>query len=326
MGQAEFAGCWARSGPRRAEDPKIGIANQRNSDILGIAPLLDSIRPGDPTIWKAGVRRQPKPLVNPMRSNPVKRAIKAGRTVIGSEISRLRSPDIARLYALAGFDFVFIDMEHSAYSMETVTDMIAAARTGGIVPIVRVPQADYTLISRVLDQGAQGIMVPRVNTPEQVRDIISWMRYPPDGARGFAATMAQTDFEEATIDGLMDANNHQTLCAIQIERKEALEDLDEMLSFPGVDVACLGFTDLSIDLGLPGQLDHPRMVAITERVLSLAQRHGVAAGAIGLPMDALVHWTQKGMRFISYSNEVQLLQEAATSAARRLKSAATQKP
>ncbi|HEV3302855.1 MAG TPA: aldolase/citrate lyase family protein, partial [Planctomycetaceae bacterium] len=113
-----------------------------------------------------------------MRTNPVKQALKAGRTVIGSEISRLRSPDIARLYARAGFDFVFIDMEHSAYSMESVADMITAARTGGIVPIVRVPQADYTLISRVLDQGAMGIMVPRVNTPEQVRDIISWMRYP----------------------------------------------------------------------------------------------------------------------------------------------------
>jgi 2-keto-3-deoxy-L-rhamnonate aldolase RhmA len=279
---------------------------------------------GGPSFAKPGFNPQPI-LVNPMRTNPVKRAIKTGQTVIGSEISRFRSPDIARLYALAGFDFVFIDMEHSAYSMESVADMIAAARTGGIVPIVRVPQADYTLISRVLDQGAQGIMVPRVNTPEQVRDIISWMRYPPDGARGFAATMAQTDFEDTSIETLMDANNHQTLCAIQIERKEALEDLDEIMSFPGVDVACLGFTDLSIDLGIPGQIDHPRMVAITERVLALSQRHGVAAGAIGLQMDTMVHWAQKGMRFISYSNEVQMLQEAASSAARRLKSAVMHK-
>jgi 2-keto-3-deoxy-L-rhamnonate aldolase RhmA len=261
-----------------------------------------------------------------MRNNPVKRAIKAGQTVVGSEISRLRSPDIARVYALAGFDFVFIDMEHSAYSMESVADMISAARMGGIVPIVRVPHADYTLISRVLDQGAQGIMVPRVNTPQQVRDIISWMRYPPDGARGYAATMAQTDFEEVAIEAFMGVNNHQTLCAIQIERKEALEDLDEMLSFPGVDIACLGFMDLSIDLGLHGQLDHPRMETITERVITLAQKHGVAPGVIGLPMESLVHWIQKGMRFVSYSNEVQFLQEAATSAARRLKSAVRQKP
>jgi 2-keto-3-deoxy-L-rhamnonate aldolase RhmA len=272
-----------------------------------------------------GIQPTANSLAELMRTNPVKQALKAGRTVIGSEISRLRSPDIARVYARAGFDFVFIDMEHSAYSMESVADMITAARTGGIVPIVRVPQADYTLISRVLDQGAMGIMVPRVNTPEQVRDIISWMRYPPDGARGFAATMAQTDFEDTPIEALMDSNNHQTLCAIQIERKQALEELDEIMSFPGVDVACLGFTDLSIDLGIPGQIDHPRMVAITERAVHLAQRHNVAAGAIGLQLETLELWAQKGMRFISYSNEVQLLQEGAAAAARRLKAAA-QKP
>jgi 2-keto-3-deoxy-L-rhamnonate aldolase RhmA len=261
-----------------------------------------------------------------MRTNAVKQALKEGRTVVGSEISRIRSSDVARLYAGAGFDFVFIDMEHSAYSMESVADMITVSRAAGIVPIVRVPQADYTLISRVLDQGAMGIMVPRVNTPEQVRDIISWMRYPPEGARGFAATMAQTDFEETAIETLMEANNHQTLCAIQIERKQALEELDEIMSFPGIDVACLGFTDLSIDLGIPGQIDHPRMVAITERAVHLAQKHNVAAGAIGLQLDTLELWAQKGMRFISYSNEVQLLQEAAAAAARRLKAAAAKKP
>jgi 2-keto-3-deoxy-L-rhamnonate aldolase RhmA len=260
-----------------------------------------------------------------MRNNPVKQALKAGQTVVGSEISRLRSPDIARLYARAGFDFVFIDMEHSAYSMESVADMITAARSRGIVPIVRVTQADYTLISRVLDQGAMGIMVPRVNSPTQVRDIISWVRYPPEGARSFAATMGQTDFDNISIQELMESNNRQTICAIQIERKEALEELDEIMSFPGVDVACLGFTDLSIDLGIPGQIDHPRMVAITERAVHLAQKHNVAAGAVGLQIEALEHWAQKGMRFLSYSNEVQLLQEAATAAASRLKAAAAKK-
>jgi 2-keto-3-deoxy-L-rhamnonate aldolase RhmA len=321
MRQGEFAAGFGGSG---SEHPvrKIGIANRPKSDILDGNPSL----PG-PAMHgcDAAIQTTAHSPATLMRINPVKQALKAGRTAIGSEISRLRSPDIARLYARAGFDFVFIDMEHSAYSMESVADMITAARTGGIVPIVRVPQADYTLISRVLDQGAMGIMVPRVNSPEQVRDIISWMRYPPDGARGFAATMAQTDFQETPIEALMEANNHQTLCAIQIERKEALEELDEIMSFPGVDGACLGFTDLSIDLGIPGQIDHPRMVAITERAVNLAQKHNVAAGAIGLQLDTLELWAQKGMRFISYSNEVQLLQEAAAAAARRLKAAAAKK-
>ncbi len=155
-----------------------------------------------------------------MRPNPVRRALKAGHTVVGSELSRLRSPDVARLYALAGFDFVFIDMEHSAFTLETVADMIATARAAGIVPIVRIPQAEYPFACRVLDQGAQGIIVPRVNTPEQVGDIVSWMRYPPHGIRGYASTSAQTDFATVTPEAFIEANNRETLCVIQIERRK----------------------------------------------------------------------------------------------------------
>jgi len=94
-----------------------------------------------------------------------------------------------------------------------------------------------------------------------------------------------------------------------------------MLSFPGVDVACLGYMDLSVDLGIPGQLEHPQMVSIIERIIAASHRHGIAAGIIGPQMEPIIHWIQKGMRFVSYSTETLLLQEAATSAARRLKSA-----
>jgi 2-keto-3-deoxy-L-rhamnonate aldolase RhmA len=256
-----------------------------------------------------------------MRANPLKQALKAGETVFGSQISLFRSPEVARIYAMAGFDFVFIDMEHSPFALETVSDMIAAARSANIVPVVRVPQGEYPFVCRVLDQGAQGVIVPRVNSPKEVSEIVSWMRYPPEGIRGFAATTAQTDHEEVATRDFIDANNHETLCVIQIERREALDDLDEMLSFPSVDVACLGYMDLSIDLGFPGQLDHPQMVAIIERIIAVAKRHGVAAGIIGPQIEPLVHWMQKGMRFISYSTESRLLQEAATSAVRRLRSA-----
>src|SRR5579872_4752003 len=196
-----------------------------------------------------------------MRTNPVKHALAAGKAVFGSEISRLRSPEIARLYAAAGFDFIFIDMEHSAFGLETVGDIIAMARISGIVPIVRVPQAEYAFVARVLDQGAQGIIVPRVNDAQTVRAIVSWMRYPPEGIRGFADTAPQTDHQRVRVDDFIKANNCETLCIIQIERRQALENLDEMLAVPGVDVACLGCMDLSIDLGVPGQVEHPAMVA-----------------------------------------------------------------
>jgi 2-dehydro-3-deoxyglucarate aldolase/4-hydroxy-2-oxoheptanedioate aldolase len=173
---------------------------------------------------------------------------------------------------LAGFDFVFIDMEHSPFGLETIADMIQTAREAEIVPVVRVPQLEYAFVCRVLDQGARGVIVPRVDTPRQVRDLVSWMRYPPQGVRGFAATVQQTDHRPVAPSAFIEASHGEILCVIQIERKRALENLDEMLSLAGVDVACLGYMDLSVDLGIPGQLDHPAMVAAIERLIPSSTR------------------------------------------------------
>ncbi|HEY3967286.1 MAG TPA: aldolase/citrate lyase family protein [Planctomycetaceae bacterium] len=254
-----------------------------------------------------------------MRTNPVKRALAAGKMVLGSEISRIRSADIPRLYSAAGFDFVFIDTEHSSLNLETVADMIAVARSAGIVPIVRVTQAEYALVARMLDQGAQGIIVPRVNTAQEVRDIVSWMRYPPEGIRGFADTAAQTDFQPVSIGDFIETGNRETLCVIQIERREAVENLDEMLSVPGVDVACLGCMDLSVDLGVPGQIDHPAMVDAIGQVVSAGRRHGVATGIISANFEVVAHWMQAGIRFVSYSGESLLLKDGAQAAVERLR-------
>jgi 2-dehydro-3-deoxyglucarate aldolase/4-hydroxy-2-oxoheptanedioate aldolase len=254
-----------------------------------------------------------------MRINPVKRALAAGKTVIGSELSRLRSPDIPRLFAAGGFDFVFIDTEHSALGPEIVADMIATARASGIVPIVRVSQAEYTLVARTLDLGAQGIIVPRVNNARQVREIVSWMKFPPLGIRGYADTAAQTDFQPVTPREFVEAGNTENLCVIQIERRQAVENVEEMLAVPGVDVACLGCMDLSVDLGIPGELDHPSMVESLERVIAAGKRNNVAVGIISGRFDTVARWMRAGMRFVSYSTETLLLQEISGMTVQRLR-------
>ncbi|MBS0266665.1 MAG: aldolase [Planctomycetes bacterium] len=254
-----------------------------------------------------------------MRSNPVKHALASGKTVIGSEISRIRSTDIPRLFAAGGFDFVFIDTEHSPLGFETVSDLVAMARATGIVPIVRVTQAEYPLVARTLDVGAQGIIIPRVNTAAEVREIVSWMKFPPFGVRGFADTFAQTEGTRVTAQEFVEAGNSENLCVIQIERREAVENVEEMLAVPGVDVACMGCMDLSVDLGVPGELDHPAMVESMNRVLAAAHKHNVAVGIISGRFDIVSRWMQAGMRFVSFGTETMLLQEVCTATVNRLR-------
>jgi 2-keto-3-deoxy-L-rhamnonate aldolase RhmA len=255
-----------------------------------------------------------------MRTNFVKSALKSGRVVLGSEASRFRSPQVPVLYAQAGFDFVFIDMEHSSFSLETVADLILAARHADVTPIVRIPQVEYSFVSRVLDAGAMGIIAPRVNTVQQVRDLRSWMLYPPEGIRGFACTEAQTDGRSVSTAEFMDAAHREILCIVQIERREAVENLEAMLDVPGVDVACLGCMDLSVDLGVPGQIDHPTMVKAMDRVIAVSRAKGIAAGIISPDVHLIERWIDRGMRFVSYATEAILLEEAASAAVRRLRS------
>lgn len=257
-----------------------------------------------------------------MRTNPVKIALKAGQTVLGSEVSGLHSVEVPRTYAEAGLDFAFIDMEHTSMGLETVATLVTAARHAGIVPIVRVPQAEYTWVARVLDNGALGIIVPRVNTPGEVEQIVSWTRYPPRGIRGFACTRAQSEGEAISPRDYIDWVDQQTLVVIQIERREALDNLEAMLSVPGIDVACLGYMDLSVDMGLPGEIGHPDMIAALDQVVEVANRKGLAPGIISPDIEVTKFWIGRGMRFVSYATDVLLLRSAAGQARADLRAAA----
>lgn len=254
-----------------------------------------------------------------MRKNKVKAALRAGKTVIGSEASRIRTTELPRIFAAAGCDFIFIDMEHTAFNLETVADMVQMARLVDIVPIVRVPDTEHHFIARALDIGAQGIMVPRVSTPQQVQKIVNWIRYPPIGVRGMAITPSQTEYETVTARDFIDGMERETLLVIQIERREALDNLDEMLAIPGVDVAALGHMDLSVDLGVPGEIDHPSMKRSIESVVDACQRHGVSAGMISPDFKYVSYWAGRGVRFLSYCTGAGILLQAASAAVRQLR-------
>jgi 2-dehydro-3-deoxyglucarate aldolase/4-hydroxy-2-oxoheptanedioate aldolase len=230
-----------------------------------------------------------------------------------------RSPEIPRAFAVAGFDYVFIDMEHGAYDLETVQDMIKASHDAGITPIVRVGELLYSLCARLLDNGAQGIILPRVEDPRILEEAMSWLRFPPVGKRGFGINTTMIGYETRSFPEIIEHQNRETLAVVQFETKAAMERADELLSVKGVDVVMVGPADLSISLGIPGQFDHPLMISTIEKVIEQCVRHGVVPGIQTRGIAMAKAWAERGMRFVGAAAEHALLLEKAKETVATLK-------
>ncbi|MBI2915177.1 MAG: aldolase [Firmicutes bacterium] len=241
--------------------------------------------------------------------NPVKEALKLGQAVFGTMISELRSPQIAQMMVVAGFEYIIVDMEHSNMNNETVADMILGARAAGIVSIVRVPSSQDHLLSRPLDAGAQGLLVPRLETRDQVEAVVRFSRYHPIGSRGAALARAHSGFVKVDAGEYMRLANERVLVAIQVETGRAVANVDEMPSVPGIDVAFIGPMDLSQSLGVPGEFDHPLMVDAIRKVIASSKRHGLAVGIHVARMDLLRKWYHEGMRMLTFSDEIKMIVE-----------------
>ncbi|MBD3184141.1 aldolase [Candidatus Poribacteria bacterium] len=236
--------------------------------------------------------------------NKTKEKLRNGGFAIGHFVLEFATPGIGHILANAGCDYVIFDMEHSSLTQESIRLAILSARAAGITPVVRVPNKDYHLISRPLDAGAQGIMVPWVETKEQVERIIESVKYPPQGKRGAAFSIAHDDYSSPDMLETIKQANEENLVIIQTETAKAVDNVDELLSVEGVDVAWVGQCDLSISLGIPGQYDHPDFQDAFNKVLEACKKHEVAMGYIPLNLDEAVEVMGKGVRCISYSADI----------------------
>ena len=185
--------------------------------------------------------------------NQAKQALKDGRSLIGVMVVEFRQPSIMQVLVNAGYDYVIIDNEHGPFSIETIADLSRAARWLGLTPIVRVPDLAYPYLAQSLDSGAQGVMLPRIYTVEQVEQAAQIVKYPPLGQRGCAFNRGHTDFKPLPVDEGTASANAETMLVIQIETKEAVEAVDDIVAVPGVDVALVGPGDLSIALAFLGK-------------------------------------------------------------------------
>jgi 2-keto-3-deoxy-L-rhamnonate aldolase RhmA len=216
----------------------------------------------------------------------------------------VRQPSVMTLLAHAGLDFVIIDNEHGPFSVETIADLSRAARVVGLTPIVRPPEIGYAAITQPLDGGAQGVMLPRVTTPEQVIEAVSWVKYPPEGRRGAVLARGHTDFLGGPLSETLAAMNRETFVIVQVETRQALDRLDAIIGQPGVDAALVGPTDLSVALGVPGRMDDPLLTRAIEQTMAACARQGVTPAIHTNDVAMTAAWARKGMRIVSISSEV----------------------
>src|SRR5580704_14970800 len=201
-----------------------------------------------------------------MRKNTVKQALAEGKLQLGTGFGQLRSPEVAKILAAAGFHWAFIDTEHGGFDLETVQDICRTSVMVGLSPIVRVGDLQYSLVARALDCGAQGVIFPRVESVELLERAVSWTKFPPVGIRGFGLAATHLGYERATIPQILEHMNQNVMVVLQIETKLAVDRRDELLSVPGIDAVLIEPVDLSLSLGVPGDFEHPKMIRAMESV------------------------------------------------------------
>ncbi|MCL6516073.1 aldolase/citrate lyase family protein [Alicyclobacillus sp.] len=188
------------------------------------------------------------------------------------------SAALVEMAAYAGFDAVVLDNEHGTFTHEQIEMLCAVAENAGVTPMVRVVSGERTEILKALDRGAHGLHVPQVNSPEEALAVVEAAKYPPLGKRGAAFSIRAARFGAIAVDRYLEEANRETCIAVHIETRRALERIDEILSVPGLDVAYIGPTDLSVSLGCAGQPDAPPVREAIDEILNAGRRHGVRVG------------------------------------------------
>ena len=240
---------------------------------------------------------------------PLRQRIREGDLILGQIVLELFTPGIGPMLAASGLDFVLYDMEHGRCDIPTLAEMVASCRGSNIVPLARVPDFNFRPLSRVLDIGARGVMVPRVETKQQAEEIVAELKYAPTGRRGVALGVAHDLYRAGGPEFFAEANE-EIVVILLLETAKAFDNLDEILSAPGIDVAWMGHYDLTVSLGIPAQFEHPRFLAAMDALVEGCRRRGIAPGFLPASPEAAAYWIRKGFRVISLGSDIGVFQSA----------------
>ena len=230
----------------------------------------------------------------------------------GARAPFMSPPDPAFVEAAghAGYDFALLDMEHGPGSFQNLQNLIRAANVAGVCPVVRVPRGTDIWIDRALDVGAGAVLIPQIDTAEQARAVVSAAKFSPVGSRGTCR------FVRSAAYGAIPGNEYfskaqETVVIIQAEGRKAVENLDEILDVPGIDVIFVGPYDLSSSLGHVGEIDHPEVTACIKEIIAKANSKGVKLGCFADTVEGGKKWRDLGVKFIGYSCDTYLFYQKA---------------
>ena len=253
--------------------------------------------------------------------NGVKDKLARNEVVLSMTVKLVRTVEIAGIARTAGFDSIYIDVEHSSFSLDTTGQICMASLAVGITPFVRVPSIAPDFISRVLDGGALGVIAPHIQSPQDATRVVRAAKFPPLGDRSFTGSLPHFQFRTFPTTEMFEALNEATMVIVMIESAEALAAVDEIAAVDGVDMLFIGTNDLCSSLGIPGQLDHDSIRDAYARTIEACRRYGKHLGVGGLSAHPKLagEFVKLGGRYVSTGTDLSFLLSAATARAKQMR-------
>jgi 4-hydroxy-2-oxoheptanedioate aldolase len=244
----------------------------------------------------------------------------AGQLVLCMALAQARTADIPMMAAASGFDAVYVDLEHTATSLETTALLCAGAIGAGITPLLRVPAHDHQYLTRALDVGAMGVIVPHVESRAEAEAIVDACRFPPRGHRSVSGPNPANRYRAMAQQELLDLFDRQTVVAVMLETPAAVERADEIASVPGLDMVMVGPHDLTAEMGILGQFRDETFLDAVRTVAKACRAHETIFGIAGIrDLELLGELVDLGLRFVSAGTDAGFMTEAATAHAARLR-------
>jgi 4-hydroxy-2-oxoheptanedioate aldolase len=259
------------------------------------------------------------PAARDIVRNNVKDRLARDEVVASIAVRLVRSVEIAMLAKTAGFDSLYVDVEHSSFSLETAGQICVAALAAGIAPFVRVPGARPEQIARALDGGALGVIAPHIGTPAEARAVVAAARFPPFGGRSMAGVLPHLEYRSFPAAEANAAMNEATMVVVQFETADALERADEIAAVEGVDLVLMGTNDLLADMGLAGQYEHARVREAYAHTIAACRRHGkhVGVGGLATRPQLAAEFVKMGARYVSTGTDLAFLLATAAEKAKQ---------